>query len=52
MKDLGVNAVRVYHVDAKANHDGCMNAFSKAGIHLLIDFDTFDTYLTPVCSLL
>lgn len=48
MKDLGVNAIRVYHVDAKANHDGCMDAFAEAGIYLLIDLDTFDTYITPV----
>lgn len=48
MKDLGVNAIRVYHVDAKADHDGCMDAFAEAGIYLLIDLDTFDTYITPV----
>jgi 1,3-beta-glucanosyltransferase GAS1 len=48
MKELGVNAIRVYHVDAAANHDGCMNAFADAGIYLLLDLDTFDTYITPV----
>lgn len=49
MKDLGVNTLRVYHVDETANHDGCMNAFADAGIYLLIDLDTFDTYIIPVC---
>lgn len=52
MKELGMNAIRVYHVDATANHDGCMNAFADAGIYLLLDLDTFDTYITPVsCEL-
>lgn len=50
MRDLGINAIRVYHVDSTANHDGCMNAFAEAGIYLLIDLDTFDTYITPVCE--
>lgn len=48
MKDLGANALRVYHVDGSANHDGCMKTFAEAGIYLLIDLDTFDTYITPV----
>ncbi|CAG9938861.1 unnamed protein product [Clonostachys rosea f. rosea IK726] len=47
MKDLGVNTLRVYHVDETAKHDGCMNAFADAGIYLLIDLDTFDTYIIP-----
>lgn len=50
MKVLGTNALRVYHVDAAANHDGCMAAFADAGIYLLIDLDTFDTYITPVST--
>ncbi|OAA79412.1 Glycolipid anchored surface protein GAS1 [Akanthomyces lecanii RCEF 1005] len=45
MKELGVNSIRVYHVDASANHDGCMKAFDDAGIYLLIDLDTFGTYV-------
>lgn len=48
MKELGTNALRVYHVDATENHDGCMQVFADAGIYLLIDLDTFDTYITPV----
>ncbi|KAJ3482301.1 hypothetical protein NLG97_g7609 [Lecanicillium saksenae] len=47
MKELGVNSIRVYHVDASADHDGCMKAFDDAGIYLLIDLDTFDTYILP-----
>ena len=49
MQELGANALRVYHVDSTANHDGCMNTFADAGIYLLIDLDTFDSYITPVC---
>lgn len=45
MKTLGANAIRVYHVDASADHDGCMSAFADAGIYTWIDLDTFDTYL-------
>jgi arginase family enzyme len=48
MKELGANALRVYHVDANVDHDGCMKAFADAGIYLLIDLDTFDTYIVPV----
>lgn len=48
MKELGANTVRVYHVDADANHDGCMQAMSDAGIYLLVDMDTFGTYIEPV----
>ncbi|PHH61993.1 hypothetical protein CDD81_7684 [Ophiocordyceps australis] len=47
MKQLGVNAIRVYHVDAVANHDGCMEAFADAGIYVLVDLDTFSTYIVP-----
>ncbi|KAK6063182.1 1,3-beta-glucanosyltransferase [Seiridium cupressi] len=45
MQDLGANAIRVYHVDASADHDGCMQAFADAGIYALIDMDTFSTYI-------
>ncbi|KYK61188.1 putative beta glucanosyltransferase [Drechmeria coniospora] len=48
MKDLGANTIRVYHVNASANHDGCMKAFADAGIYVLVDMDTFDTYIEPV----
>ena len=45
MKTLGANSIRVYHVNAYSNHDGCMSAFSDAGIYAWIDLDTFDTYI-------
>lgn len=47
MKTLGTNAIRVYHVDAKADHTGCMKVLANAGIYTLIDLDTFDTYILP-----
>ncbi|KAL7624059.1 hypothetical protein AAE478_005616 [Parahypoxylon ruwenzoriense] len=47
MKELGANTIRVYHVDADADHHGCMAAFANAGIYTLIDMDTFDTYILP-----
>lgn len=51
MQTLGVNTIRVYHVDATANHDSCMTAFADAGIYTLIDLDTFTTYiLSPTVS--
>lgn len=48
MQELGANAIRVYHVDASADHDGCMAAFADAGIYAMIDMDTFSTYILPV----
>jgi hypothetical protein len=45
MKELGANAIRVYHVDASADHTGCMNAFANAGIYLFVDLDSFKTYI-------
>lgn len=47
MKTLGANAIRVYHVDSSADHDGCMQAFEDAGIYVFLDLDTFDTYVLP-----
>ncbi|KAI1656594.1 glycoside hydrolase family 72 protein [Daldinia decipiens] len=47
MKKLGANAIRVYHVDPKADHDGCMSAFADAGIYAMVDMDTFNTYILP-----
>lgn len=49
MEKLGVNTIRVYHVDPDANHDGCMKVFADAGIYAMIDMDTFTTYILPVC---
>jgi len=45
MQKLGANSIRVYHVDPKANHDGCMQAFASAGIYLFVDLDTFNTVI-------
>lgn len=45
MKTLGANSVRVYHVNADQDHDGCMSAFSDAGIYTWIDLDSFHTYI-------
>lgn len=36
-KELGINTVRVYQVDPKANHDVCMNAFGANGIYVFLD---------------
>ncbi|KAL1884377.1 hypothetical protein VTK73DRAFT_71 [Phialemonium thermophilum] len=47
MKTLGANTIRVYHVDPKADHSGCMSEFANAGIYALIDMDTFNTYILP-----
>jgi len=49
MSELGANAIRVYHVDANANHAGCMTAFADAGIYLFVDLDTFTTAIDQVC---
>ncbi|KAI0147786.1 Glucanosyltransferase-domain-containing protein [Xylariaceae sp. FL1272] len=47
MKTLGVNSIRVYHVDPDADHDDCMSIFEDAGIYTLIDLDTFNSYIMP-----
>ncbi|RBR22496.1 uncharacterized protein FIESC28_04471 [Fusarium coffeatum] len=36
-KELGVNVIRVYAVDNKADHDECMKALDDAGIYLVLD---------------
>lgn len=48
MKDLGANTIRVYHVDGGADHKGCMQAFSDAGIYLFVDLDDFPTQIEQV----
>lgn len=48
MKDLGANAIRVYHVDPTADHTDCMSAFEDAGIYLFVDLDTFTTQISQV----
>lgn len=45
MKQLGANAIRVYHVDPTQDHSGCMTVFANAGIYLFVDLDTFTTYI-------
>jgi hypothetical protein len=45
MKDLGVNSIRVYHVDPQSNHDDCMRTFADAGIYVWLDLDTVTTYI-------
>ena len=39
-KELGINTIRVYTVDNKADHDECMNALEEAGIYLILDVNT------------
>ena len=48
MQQLGANAIRVYHVDASADHSGCMNAFAAVGIYVFADMDSFSTYIRYV----
>ncbi|KAH7308356.1 Glucanosyltransferase-domain-containing protein [Rhexocercosporidium sp. MPI-PUGE-AT-0058] len=45
MQSIGTNSIRIYHVDPNADHDGCMSAFSEAGIYIWLDLDTFDTQI-------
>jgi hypothetical protein len=52
MKELGANAIRVYHVDPTSNHDDCMSVFADNGIYLFVDLDTFNTQIEPVRFLL
>ncbi|KAH8670136.1 glycoside hydrolase family 72 protein [Tricladium varicosporioides] len=50
MQTLGANTIRVYHVDPRGSHDGCMSAFANAGIYALIDLDTFNTAINPTVA--
>ncbi|EWC47488.1 hypothetical protein DRE_00456 [Drechslerella stenobrocha 248] len=45
MKELGANAIRVYHVDPDGNHDDCMKIYEDIGVYAFIDLDTFHTYI-------
>jgi hypothetical protein len=40
MQRLGVNAIRVYNVDPKVNHDYCMSIFNAAGIYVALDVNS------------
>ncbi|KAK6500187.1 hypothetical protein TWF481_010537 [Arthrobotrys musiformis] len=40
LKELGVNAVRVYIIDSAADHDACMKMLDDAGIYLILDVNT------------
>lgn len=37
LKQLGTNAIRVYAIDPKQNHDECMKLFQEAGIYVVSD---------------
>ncbi|KAF3919163.1 hypothetical protein ABW21_db0209365 [Orbilia brochopaga] len=45
MKELGANAIRVYHVDPKGDHADCMKVFEDIGVYAFIDLDDFATYI-------
>lgn len=47
MAELGTNTIRVYHVDSSSDHSDCMSVLADAGIYVLADLDTFDTYILP-----
>jgi len=40
MKELGLNAIRVYSVDNSADHRECMALLDGAGIYLILDVNT------------
>ncbi|KAJ2484317.1 1 3-beta-glucanosyltransferase gel4 [Coemansia sp. RSA 2320] len=40
LKDLGVNAIRVYQTEPFGNHDQCMSMLSNAGIYVMLDLST------------
>jgi 1,3-beta-glucanosyltransferase GAS5 len=39
-KELGLNTIRVYTVDNRADHDECMAELANAGIYLVLDVNT------------
>ncbi|KAJ1899299.1 1 3-beta-glucanosyltransferase gel4 [Coemansia sp. IMI 209127] len=40
LKDLGVNAIRVYQTEPYGDHDDCMSMLADAGIYVLLDLST------------
>ncbi|KAF2652384.1 glycoside hydrolase family 72 protein [Lophiostoma macrostomum CBS 122681] len=48
MQKLGVNSIRVYHVDANGKHDDCMKTFEDAGIYVWLDLDDFDSQIEQI----
>lgn len=40
LKDLGVNAIRVYQTEPFGNHDQCMKMLADAGIYVMLDLST------------
>ncbi|KAJ2752325.1 1 3-beta-glucanosyltransferase gel4 [Coemansia pectinata] len=40
LKDLGVNAIRVYQTEPFGNHDKCMSMLADAGIYVMLDLST------------
>jgi hypothetical protein len=45
LKNLGVNTIRAYSVNASLNHDACMSAFEAAGIYTMFVFTTNERLL-------
>lgn len=37
LSELGVNAVRVYQIDPREDHDVCMHVMAKHGIYVMVD---------------
>ncbi|KAK9466828.1 Glucanosyltransferase-domain-containing protein [Lipomyces arxii] len=46
IKDLGMNTIRVYHVDNSADHSECMQLLQDNGIYLLLDVATAEVAIS------
>ncbi|PVU89429.1 hypothetical protein BB559_005109, partial [Furculomyces boomerangus] len=40
LKDLNINAIRVYETNYNKNHDACMDILEKANIYVMLDIST------------